>query len=185
MFLKRPYLGRAASYRSRGLSSPDERPSSSIESAKKHTEKGGARFRLTGALDSFSRDSPGHTGGASHVRREPLRQPNFGNKVQFSDFVGVCNDPRSSSGFRQRANAVLIATRRRLSRVSQCAHHWPLTTTTNDGRYKTGANRARIWALGTCRPSGGRIPAPWRGARPVAEGSSGDGGALLRPAARC
>ena len=34
-----------------------------------------------------------------------------------------CNDPRSSSGFRQRANAVLIATRRRLSRVSQCVHH--------------------------------------------------------------
>ena len=34
-----------------------------------------------------------------------------------------CNDPRSSSGFRQRANAVLIATRRRLSRASQCVHH--------------------------------------------------------------
>ena len=30
-------------YGSRGLSSPDERPSSSIGSAKKHTEKGGAR----------------------------------------------------------------------------------------------------------------------------------------------
>ena len=41
--------------------------------------------------------------------------------------------------------------------------------TTNDERHNTGANRAHIWALGTCRPSGGRIPAPWRGARPVAE----------------
>ena len=44
-----------------------------------------------------------------HIRSMPLRQPNFGNRVQFSDFVGVRNDPRSSSGFRQRANAVLIA----------------------------------------------------------------------------
>ena len=28
-----------------------------------------------------------------------------------------------------------------------------LTTTTNDERYKAGANRARIWALGTFRPA--------------------------------
>ncbi len=27
-------------------------------------------------------------GGASHVRSKPLRQPNFGNRVQFSGFVG-------------------------------------------------------------------------------------------------
>ena len=58
-------LGRAALYGSRGLSSPDERPSSSIESAKKHTEKGGARSRLTEALDPFSRDPPGHNRVAS------------------------------------------------------------------------------------------------------------------------
>ena len=29
------------------------------------------------------------TGVASHVRREPLRQPDFGNRAQFSGFVGV------------------------------------------------------------------------------------------------
>jgi hypothetical protein len=29
------------------------------------------------------------TGGLCHVRSMPLRQPNFGNRVQFSDFVGV------------------------------------------------------------------------------------------------
>ena len=64
-----------------------------------------------------------------------------------------CNDPRSSSGFRQRANAVLIATRRLLSRVLKRVHHWPLTTTTNDERYKTGANRARIYMGARNMPS--------------------------------
>ena len=58
-------LGRAALYGSRGLSSPDERPSSSIESAKKHKEKSGARSQLNGALDPSSRDSPGHNRVAS------------------------------------------------------------------------------------------------------------------------
>ena len=29
------------------------------------------------------------TGLASHVRRQPLCQPNFGNRVHFRDFVGV------------------------------------------------------------------------------------------------
>ena len=29
------------------------------------------------------------TGLASHIRRQPLRQPHFGNRVQFSDFVSV------------------------------------------------------------------------------------------------
>ena len=29
------------------------------------------------------------TGVPSRVRSEPLRQPHFGNRVQFSDFVGV------------------------------------------------------------------------------------------------
>ena len=101
-----------------------------------------------------------------------------------------CNDPRSSSGFRQRANAVLIATRRQLSRVLQCVHHWPLTTTTNDERHKTGANRARMY-MGARKnmpplrpPVGGYRPrGVARDARPVAEGSS-CGGALLRAAAR-
>ena len=44
-----------------------------------------------------------------------------------------CNDPRSSSGFRQRANAVLIATRRRLSR-GRIAVRAPLTTDDDDER---------------------------------------------------
>ena len=54
-------------------------------------------------------------------------------------------------------------------------HMWhvraPLTTTTNDERYKTGANRARIWPLKACRPSGGRKPAPWRDT--IGEGACG------------
>ena len=82
---------------------------------------------------------------------------------------------RQDFGDEQTPRVVLIATRRWLSRASQCVRA-PLTTgvaTTNDERYKSGANRARIlwdklWPLETCRPSGGRMggyPGPvawWR-----------------------
>ena len=46
-------------------------------------------------------------------------------EIGFNSLVSsaCCNDPWSSSGFRQRAYADLIATRRRLSRVSQCVQH--------------------------------------------------------------
>jgi len=71
--------------------------------------------------------------------------------------------------FAKRANAVLIT-----ARDGGCHAYVraPLTTTTNDERYKTDANRARIWPLEACRPSGGRIPAPWRGPT-VGEGACG------------
>ena len=57
----------------------------------------------------------------SQAATSPAKFLDIGYNLVISS--ACCNDPRSSSGFRQRANAVLIATRRRLSRASQCAHH--------------------------------------------------------------
>ena len=41
------------------------------------------------------------TGVACQVRRMPIHQPNFEDRVQVSDFVPPFNEPCSSPGFRQ------------------------------------------------------------------------------------
>ena len=77
-----------------------------------------------------------------------------------------CNGPRSSSGFRQTSKRSFNSDETAV--VTRIALRAPLTTDDDDEKrtIQDGANRARIWALGTCPPSGGRIPAPWRGAQP-------------------
>ena len=65
--------------------------------------------------------------------------------------------------------------------VTRIAVRGPLTTTANDRRYKTGANRARIWPARN-KPSL-RLrwipPPPWRG--PIGEGFSDPSKTLGQP----
>ena len=61
--------------------------------------------------------TPEDTGGLGRrIRVQQVRHEQNGNRLQLNDFVPPSKEPCSSSGFVKRANAVLIATRRRLSR---------------------------------------------------------------------
>ena len=119
---------------------------------------------------------PGSWQRSSYWTATPCSQhatspPSFGNRAQFSDFVGVCNDRRSSSGFRQRANVVLIVNSDETAVVTRIAVCAPLTTdddderrTIQDGRQSRSYMGARNIMPSLRSPVGGYRP---RGVAPA------------------
>ena len=115
---------------------------------------------------------------ACQVRRMmPIRQPNFGDRVQFSDFIPPFNEPCSSPGFCQTSKRSF--NRDETAVVTRITVRAPLTTDDDDERRtiqdgcQSRSNMVAC-AVPVAPASGGRIPPATyplsRGAVPLARG---------------
>ena len=123
------------------------------------------------------------TGVACQARRMPIRQPNFGGRENLVISSARCNDPRSSSGFRQTSKRSFNSDETAVVTTRIAVRAPPLATDDDDERTTNDTRRAPIALVygrskQAAPPVGGYrsrgvAPAPLARGRRVAVHSSG------------